>query len=262
MENENLTAETKEVDSTSVDTKVNSDADINQDEVVTTKEVEFTDSDEVSSSEEDVKKTNSENARRRREMERQREIKQAREKAIIETLSGKNPYNNEDMKDSADVEEYLTMKEIEAKGGDPLADYSKYHKAKEKEKIAKESQDEQNAEWYAKDKNAFTNKYPDVKLDSLVQDKQFQLFASGKVGKLPMTEIYEGFVSLVSSYEKKSKQIAKQLVANSKSTPGSLSSPNANDNGYFTREQVQKMTQKEVSENYDKIRTSMSKWKN
>ena len=44
------------------------------------------------------------------------------------------------MKDSADVEEYLTMKEIESKGGDPLADFSKFHKAKEKERIAEQNE--------------------------------------------------------------------------------------------------------------------------
>ena len=56
----------------------------------------------------------------------------AREKAIIEVLNGKNPYTNEEIKDHADVEEYLLMKEIEKNGGDPLSDFSKYQKEKDK----------------------------------------------------------------------------------------------------------------------------------
>lgn len=266
MPEEIKTAETKVEN-----TEVNSNADI--DTTKETNEVEFTDNNpEVKPSQEETKteeikvdntkEINSENARRRREAERQKELKAAREQAIIETLGGKNPFTNEDIKDSTDVEEYLTMKEIEAKGGDPLADFSKFQKAKAKEQIAQQAEDEKKAEWYTKDREDFATKHPEVNLNNLIQDKQFQLFASGKVGTLPMTEIYEGFVEIVSEYDKKSKQIAKQLLANQKASPGALSSPNANDSGFFTREQVQKMTQKEVSENYDKIRASMSKWKN
>ena len=55
--------------------------------------------------------------------------------------------------------------------------------------------------------------------------------------------------------------MAKQMLANQKASPGSLSSTNPTDSGYFTKEQVQKMTQAEVHENYDKIRASMRKWK-
>lgn len=207
-----------------------------------------------------TKEQNSENARRRREAERQRELQKAREDAIIETLGGKNPYTNEEMKDSTDVQEYLTMKEIEKNGGDPLADFSKFHKAKEKERIAEEIKRTQEAEWFAKDREDFATKHPEVNIDTLISNKQFQLYASGKVGKMPMTEIYEGFAGIVAEYEKKSKEMAKQTLANAKASPGALSSPNTTDNGFFTREQVQKMTEKEVHENYDKIRASMRKW--
>lgn len=208
-----------------------------------------------------TKEQNSENARRRREAERQRELQKARESAIIETLGGKNPYTNEEMKDSTDVQEYLTMKEIEKNGGDPLADFSKFHKAKEKERIAEETKRTQEAEWFTKDREDFVAKHPEVNIDVLIANKQFQLYANGKVGKMPMTEIYEGFAEVVAEYEKKSKEMVKQTLANAKASPGALSSPNATDNGFFTREQVQKMTEKEVHENYDKIRASMRKWK-
>ena len=115
-----------------------------------------------------TKEQNSENARRRREAERQRELQKAREDAIIETLGGKNPYTNEEMKDSTDVQEYLTMKEIEKNGGDPLADFSKFHKAKEKERIAEETKRTQEAEWFAKDREDFATKHPEVNIDALI----------------------------------------------------------------------------------------------
>lgn len=231
-------------------------------------EVEFTDTTEGEAEGQPPKKEekpltkeqNSENARRRREAERQKEIQAAREQAIIETLGGKNPYTNEEMKDSADVQEYLTMKEIESQGGDPLADFSKFHKAKEKEKIAQQTKEQQQEDWYRKDYADFTAKHPDVDINTLIQDKQFQTFASGKVGTLPLSEIYEGYTELIAEFEKKSKQKAAQILANRKASPGALSSPNGNGEGLFTREQVQAMTPEEVHKNYDKIRASMRKW--
>ena len=85
-----------------------------------------------------TKAQNSENARRRREAERRAEIKKAeeaaREQAIIETLGGRNPYTGEEMKDHTDVEEYLAMREIDKEGGDPLTDFSKFQKRKERER--------------------------------------------------------------------------------------------------------------------------------
>ena len=256
---------------TTVDTEVDSHADIDQEtNSDNVNDVEFTDSSEGKAQLEQEKKptneqNNSENAHRRREAERKAEIeratKEAREQAIIEALNGKNPYTNEEMKDSADVDEYLLMKEIEKNGGDPLADFSRFQKNREREKAAKQAESEAKKDWYKKDRENFTEKHPEVNIDNLIQDKQFQLFASGKVGNLPLSEIYEGFLEVMGEYEKKAKQKAKQLLANSKSSPGALSSPNTPDNGFFTKEQVQKMSQEDVNKNYDKIRASMRKWK-
>ncbi len=261
LEEDNKTAET------TVETEVDSHADINQ-KTEDVNEVEFQDSSEgeAQPKQEELKKStneqnNSENARRRREAERQKELKEAREQAIIDALGGKNPYTGEEMKDSADVEEFLTMKEIEKEGGDPLTDFSKFHKTKEKEKAAKLAEDAAKTEWYRKDREEFATKHPEVNVETLVQDKQFQLFASGKVGRLPLSEIYEGFIEVVGEFEEKAKRKASQLLANAKSTPGALASPNPPEETFFSKERVQKMTPEEVHKHYDKIRASMPKWK-
>ena len=208
---------------------------------------------------------NSENARRRREAERQAELKrveaETREKAIIEDLNGKNPYTNEPMKDRADVEEYLLMKEIENNGGDPLSDFSKYQKDKERKKAEKAAKETEEKEWFKKDYDNFTTKHPDVDIQNLISNEQFQKFANGRVGNQPLSDIYEDFLDFASEYEKKAKQMAKQTLANKKASPGSLSSTNPTDSGYYTREQVQAMSKEEVHKNYDKIRASMSRWK-
>lgn len=210
---------------------------------------------------------NAEFARRRREAERQRELKEARETAIIETLGGKNPYTGEEMKDSADVEEYLAMKEIERGGGDPLGDYAKFHKEKQRERVKTEREERERTEWYRTDAEDFKSKHPDVNLAELIEDKGFQSFADGKVGVKPLSEIYEGYRSLVG--EKKDAEArakahaeakAAQIVANRKASPGSLGDPKATEDAPFTKEQVLAMSEEEVRKNYDKIREDMKKW--
>ena len=71
-------------------------------------------------------KTNSDYARERRKAEREAELKKVRNEAIIETLGGENPYTHEKMEDEADVQEYLTMKEIEKSG---IRYYIRLHKS-------------------------------------------------------------------------------------------------------------------------------------
>lgn len=212
-----------------------------------------------------TKQQNSANARRRREAERQAELDRVRsavrEQTIIETLGGKNPYTNGEMKDHADVEEYLAMKEIAQNGGDPLSDYSKFQKQKERARIEQASKEEERDKWFREDREAFVTKYPDVDVQTLIQNSQFQKFASGKVGALPLSDIYEDFLEMTSEYEKKAKAIAKQMVANKRASPGNLAGTGTADGGYFTKDQVQRMTREEVHENYDRIRASMRKWK-
>lgn len=207
---------------------------------------------------------NEENARRRREAERQRELKEAREQAILDALGGENPYTHESMKDSADVEEFLAMREIAKKGGDPLTDYAGFLKDRERDRVKKEQEEARKADWYRGDRAAFAEKHPEVDLGKLVADKQFALYADGKVGRLPLSDIYEGFLSVVGEYssraEKAAQRKAAQALANSKASPGALSGSGAPAKDFFSAEQVRAMSQEEVAKHYDKIRESMKKW--
>lgn len=239
---------------------VDEHADINNEESVN--DASFEDS--QSEAEEKPKQTqeqNSENARRRREAERQKELKQAREQAIIETLGGVNPFTNEPMTDSIDVEEYLAMKEISKNGGDPLNDYSKFAKSKLKEAETQRQEQQKQAEWFEKDREDFYSKYPDVDVEELAKDSGFRKFAMGKIGNQPMSQIYEDYQEITQEYEKRSKQYASKLLANSKATPGSLHNPtNSQEQGFFTRDDVAKMSKEEVKVNFEKIMKDMKKW--
>lgn len=203
----------------------------------------------------------SENARRRREAERQKELKEVRLKAVIETLGGKNPYTGEAITDEADVQEYFTMRDITARGGDPLSEFASQRKREEKNRLESEKKAEKEAAWFREDKERFSEKYPDVEIGKLSADETFIDYAGGKIGTVPLVEIYEDYLKLTAALQKKSKEIASRMVANAQSSPGSLSGGNTPEEDYYTREQVRKMSKEDVHANYDKIRKSMSTWR-
>ncbi len=216
---------------------------------------------EASANPTQTREQNRENARRRREAEKEALIRETREKAIIETLGGKNPYTGEEMKDTLDVEEYLAMKEIERDGGDPVADYSRYRKNRERTEAQRAQSEREREEWYRRDREAFIAAHPDVKLEELIADERFRSFAEGKVGERPMSEIFAAFRELTGHYEEDARQRAAQMLANQKASPGALGSSKSPESDYFTPDEVKKMTPTEVRANYEKIRTSMAKWK-
>lgn len=215
---------------------------------------------------EQTAETNAQNARRRREAERQAAIDaakdEARQAAILEALDHKNPYTGEPMTDKTDIDEYLAMKEIAKNGGDPVGDYSKYLKQKERDKAKEAEKKKADESWFIKDREEFTNTHPGVNVDQLSKDKRFLLFAEGKIGNKPLSEIYDGYLQFTGEAEKAAQAKAAQTLANKKASPGSLATSGESDNGFFTKEQVQSMTPAEVHKNFDKIRKSMERWKN
>ena len=168
-------------------------------------------------------KTNADYARERRKAEQEKAIKKARYDAIIEALNGENPYTHEKMEDDADVDEYLTMKEIEKSGKDPIADYSKFLKTKVKEQEKAQQAESSQKEWIAKDRQDFASKHPDVNLDELLDDELFRTFALGKAGKYSMDKIYNDFQSFQQKAEERARDRAAQILANNAATPGKLS---------------------------------------
>ena len=236
-------------------------------------EAEFSDTDfeDVKGNAVQSKAQNAENARRRREQEQrraqaelQRERRAARDHAIIETLDGINPYTGEEMKDTRDVEEYELMKEIERNGDDPISDFPKYLKERERERENRTAREEQQAAWIRRDREAFSNKYPDVDLNSLVEEEEFRDFyqfaTEGREENRPLAEIYEQYQLLRDGQTKQARQMAAHMLANKKASPGALASANGGEGGFFTADQVRKMSREEVSKHYEKIVESMRRW--
>lgn len=205
---------------------------------------------------------NAENARRRREQERRSELDEVRNKAVIDALGGKNPYTGGEMKDAADVREFLVMREIEKNGGDPVGDYSKHQKERERAERDRAQKEEQKRTWYQNDRAAFLAKYPSVDIGTLIENKSFRDFAEGKVGERPLSEIYESYLAMTGEIEAEAKRSAAQMVANAKASPGALSGGGQVESDFITKEQVQshRGDAKWIKANYDRIRASMSRW--
>ena len=173
-------------------------------------------------------------ARIKAEKEAEKKIEQARKEAYeqglkqgkVETYIGRqNPYTGETIKDNFDVQEYLDMFELDSKGKDPISGYRELQKQKareEAEQRIKADEEAKQQQWYQNDTKEFLEKYPSEKLQELMKDPDFNLFANGKIGKVPLSQIYEDYQKLIGKYEKKSVETAKQIVANNSVTPGAM----------------------------------------
>ena len=152
------------------------------------------------------------------------------------------------------------MQEIKKNGGDPISDFAKHKKERERREADERKKQEDEKEWYRTDREAFEQAYPDVSLTDLIEDKTFQSFAEGKVGTVPLKDIYEKFLSFTAEYEKKAQSKAAQMVANAKASPGALSSAGESGEKFFTRDEINAMSEKQINENWDAIRKSMKRW--
>ena len=245
---ENISAQTTETD-------VEETLEVGTSELADTSnnDVEFSDSEDKATEEEKTvetktdkkpQKTNADYARERRKAEQEAAIKKARNEAIIEALNGENPYTHEKLEDEADIQEYLTMKEIEKKGGDPIADYSKHLKQKAKEEVKAVQEKTNLEEWIKKDKEDFATKHPDISLNDLVNDELFSSFALGKVGQMSMDKIYTDYQPFVTKIEERAKEIAAQVLANNAATPGKLtnqSTPKSTSIANMSKEEFERL---------------------
>lgn len=165
-------------------------------------------------------KTNSYQAQKRREREAREERlkKDAYVKGIIDTLGGENPYTGEKIEDAADVEEYLTMRDLEKQGKDPVADFHKAVKQKAKETATKEQEDRERTQ----ELQEFATKYPDVKMAELLSNERFVKFAGKRVGRESLSDIYADYLSFTSDLESAVEEKQRVKSAKKKATPGSL----------------------------------------
>ncbi len=139
---------------------------------------------------------------RLQEKEIDRIRQEERKKILLESVNYTNPYTQNPIKDEFDEEEYLTMREIEAEGKDPVSDYSSYVKEKKKE----EKKSHSNNFDTKTDLIDFKRAYPNVDVNQLMQDQTFiNDFGEdlGKVSLKTLYKLYERTNTKVKELEKK-----------------------------------------------------------
>lgn len=204
---------------------------------------------------------NAEFARKRREAEKEEAVKKARVDAIKEVL-GTNPYTKKPIEDADDVEEYLLMKQIENDGKDPIADYPEYVKKRAREKSSQNARAQEEKDKVTKDLEEFSTIYPNVKISDVLENAEFNAFSEGKLGKVSLALVYAQYLLNKSNKEAQreaEKDAHAEAVAGA--AVGSLTNSSAPPEGeFFTKEQVLKMSPKEVHDKYEKIRKSQARW--
>lgn len=262
MENEEVSENNLEVadqEETVESTAQNEEVETNQEEEETQEE-NSTQTNEEGQQEKQSSEDNryARQARLRAEKEAEAKIEQARKEAYEQGLKqGKvdsyigrqNPYTGHTIKDNYDVQEYLEMYKLDSEGKDPINDYRELQKEKarqEAEKKIKQDEEAKQQKWYEDDTKAFLDKYSYEKLQELTKDEDFNIFANGKVGKVPLAQIYEDYKKMINKYEQKSVKTAKQIVANNNTTPGALEEGEAKEIDWDTmpKEQFEKYLEK------------------
>lgn len=179
----------------------------------------------VAAEAEPKKQSREENAKfaeQRRQQEakkRDLELQQSFNKGVIEGIGGKNPYTNTSISDDVDLQEYLDMKQLQAQGKDPVADYPAFlkEKTRQQQKLVQEKEmSDKKAQEFIEEFNA---KYPGM-FKEVWEDQSFQDYAEGKLnGQRSLVSVYESYQKLIG---KKAEEVADRKNVKAQSSPGSL----------------------------------------
>ncbi len=107
--------------------------------------------------------------------------------------------------------------------------------------------------------DAFSKKFPNISQDSLASNKMLEIFARGKENQGLLT-IYSDFCSLVVQIEKATADKLCHQAELERASVGSLESIGTASEPFFSKEQVKRMSQREIRENLDAIRKSQAHW--
>lgn len=141
----------------------------------------------------------------------------------LAAFSGKkNEYTGQPIKDEYDLEVYETMRKIEEKGGDPVADFASEMAERRRQEAQKANERVQTEQKYQTELVEFAKEMPDVDLKVLFNDPKFRTFARGKLGVMSLKEVYADYSTLTATAENDAELKAKRIVAKQKASPGAL----------------------------------------
>ena len=144
---------------------------------------------------------------------------------------------------------FLDEPEVAPQEEAPSEQVPEQHPEGQQESEAIKPSDE--ADWYREDRKAFDEAYPDVDKEILFGKEDFIDFAEGKVGVMPMTEIYR-------RYLKWRGPSARELAR--KASPGALgkAQPPA-EAEFYTLNEIRKLTPQDIDRDWDKVQRSLKR---
>ncbi|MBO5339230.1 MAG: hypothetical protein J6A96_05975 [Clostridia bacterium] len=107
---------------------------------------------------------------------------------------------------------------------------------------------------------SFSRLFPGVSKENVENDRVFKLFREINTSTKPFCELYSDYLSLYSVISKELKIKNNILYKAQQASPGSLCSGESYDDGFFTKDQVLRMSKEQIAKNYEKIRKSQQKW--
>lgn len=110
-----------------------------------------------------------------------------------------------------------------------------------------------------RDYKDFSKIYPNISKSSLLQDDCLRSFAIGKEEQ-ELTKVYKDYCSLVSLIEARVLKESMLRLSVENASVGALSGTKSSADGYFSKEQVQRMSPEEIRRNYNRIRESQQHW--
>lgn len=106
----------------------------------------------------------------------------------------------------------------------------------------------------------FQSAYPNVDVSELMKNADFKDINEGVLGNRPLIECYERFQKYQGKITDVAKDKAAKLLANKMASAGSLKGNSSNaDDGYYTVEQLKKMSPEQLDDNWEKVQKSYAK---
>lgn len=206
---------------------------------------------------------NAENAQRRREAEqRQRQKYFAEFAAGLTDPMTQKPFESEEAwsrwKQNAAIAAQAQKAGVEPEKARQLVDSMRdtirqtdpefRRMAQENQAVRRQQAEAMQQQVFAQDLAAIRKMYPDEKAKSVTElgDEYMAMMATGQV-------------DAVSAYE--AVRAKRQRTAPKPPSTGKIQAAAGRKGAYYTREQVNAMTDKQIEENYDDIRRSMATWK-
>lgn len=112
---------------------------------------------------------------------------------------------------------------------------------------------------FDRDIEAFNRSYPNISRKMLESDKFFLAFIEGK-SDITLNQLYSKYEAFIKEIEENAIKREQARQSNAKSAVGALKGDAEINDGFFTKEQVLKMSPQEIKQNYTKIRQSQANW--